>query len=138
MVGWVKSDAHLQWIESKGKYNFRMGSAVGGLRLSAQVVGATYLLLHGSNGQAVPGLFRIQNPESGPRVHTAEDLSAMGYPTTPTQASYLVYDVVRAEEFESMGWDMSALASKPDKAEQGHPFAISLLDLMLVSKKICS
>lgn len=60
------------------------------------------------------------------------------HPTTPTQAPYLVYDVVRAEEFESTGWDMPALASKPDKAAQGHPFAISLLDLMLVSKKICS
>lgn len=135
VVGWVKSDAHLHWIEANGKYNFRMGNAVGGLRLSAQVVGATYLLLHGANGEAVPGLFRIQNPESGPQVLSAADLSATGYPTKPTQLSYLVYDVVRADEFESTGWDVAALASKPDKASQGHPFAISLLDLMLASKK---
>lgn len=134
-MGWVKSDAHLHWIEANGKYNFRMGNAVGGLRLSAQVVGATYLLLHGANGEAVPGLFRIQNPESGPQVLSAADLSATGYPTKPTQLSYLVYDVVRADEFESTGWDVAALASKPDKASQGHPFAISLLDLMLASKK---
>ncbi len=137
VVGWVKSSAHLKWIESKGKYNFRMGNAVGGLRLSAQVVGATYLLLHGINGEAVPGLLRIQNPESGPSVHTAADLSSMGYPTTPTQSSYLVYEVEQAKDFETIVWDVAALPKKPGNAAQGHPFAISLLELMQFSK-ICS
>ncbi|QDL53921.1 DUF2357 domain-containing protein [Rhodoferax aquaticus] len=134
VVGWVKGDAHLQWVESTGKYNFRMGSAVGGLRLSVQVVGATYLLLHGANGVAVPGLFRIEKPEIGPAVHSAAELTAMGYPSAPTQLSYLVYDVVRATEFDSTEWNMAALANKPSNAAQGHPFALSLLDLMLVSR----
>jgi predicted component of viral defense system (DUF524 family) len=133
VVGWVKSAEHLQWIGSQGKYNFRMGSATGGLRLSAQVAGATYLLLHGVD-DAVPGLFRIKNPELGPVVHSAVELTAMGYPSTPTQLSYLVYDVEPATEFATTAWDLFALAGKPANAAQGHPFAVSLLDLMMVSK----
>ena len=133
VVGWAKSAEHLQWIGSQGKYNFRMGSATGGLRFSAQVAGATFLLLHGLE-DAVPGLFRIKNPELGPVVHSAVELTAMGYPSTPTQLSYLVYDVEPATEFAATAWDLSALAGKPANAAQGHPFAVSLLDLMVVSK----
>jgi hypothetical protein len=89
VVGWVKGDAHLQWVLKERKYNFRMGSTSGALRLSAQVVGATYLLLHGDDDKAVPGLFRIINPEAGPVVHSSASLQAMNYPTTPTQEAYL-------------------------------------------------
>ena len=134
VVGWVKSQAHLQWIEAKGKYNFRMGDALGGLRLSAQVVGAAYLLLHGADGKAVPGLFRISHPEAGPCVHSAQELVEMGYPSIPSQSAYLVFDVVRAAEFAPFQWDYAALPNRPADAAQGHPFAVSLLDLMQVGK----
>ncbi len=134
VVGWVKSAAHLQWVESNGKYNFRMGSASGGLRLSAQVVGAAYLLLHGAKGEAMPGLFKIKNHELGPSVHSAAELTAMGYPSAPTQPSYLVYDVDPALEFASTAWNIATLPSLPVNAGQGHPFAVSLLELMTVGK----
>ncbi len=41
VVGWVRGDAHLQWVLKTGKYNFRMGNTPGSLHLSAQVVGAS-------------------------------------------------------------------------------------------------
>ena len=135
VVGWVKGDAHLQWVLKERKYNFRMGSTPGALRLSAQVVGASYLLLHGDDGKAVPGLFRIINPEAGPVVHSSASLQAMDYPTTPTQAAYLVYDVEPADEFASTAWDYEALTGKPANAALGYPFAISLQALLLVSKR---
>jgi predicted component of viral defense system (DUF524 family) len=135
VVGWVKGSAHLQWILKQRKYNFRMGSTPGALRLSAQVVGATYLLLHGGKDEAVPGLFRISNPADGPRVYSKGELKAMSYPTEPTQDAYLVYDVEVAEEFEGIAWDYPELRNKPASAAQGHPFAVSLQDLLLVSKR---
>lgn len=135
VVGWVKSDAHLQWVLKERKYNFRMGSTPGALRLSAQVVGATYLLLHGDNNKAVPGLFRILNPSEGPRVHSKAEVEAMQYPTKPTQEAYLVYDVEPAVEFDGTDWDYPALANKPAAAAIGHPFSISLQELLLVSKR---
>ena len=135
VVGWVRGDEHLQWILKERKYNFRMGSTPGALRLSAQVVGATYLLLHGDDDKAVPGLFRIVNPTDGPRVHSKAELVAMKYPTKPTQEAYLVYDVESAVEFDDTDWDYSALANKPAAAAIGHPFAISLQDLLLVSSR---
>lgn len=135
VVGWVKGDAHLQWVMKERKYNFRMGSTPGALRLSAQVVGATYLLLHGEHDNAVPGLFRIVNPNEGPRVYSKSELEVMHYPTKPTQDAYLVYDVEPADEFGGTRWDYAALTEKPAMAALGHPFAISLQDLLLVSKR---
>ncbi len=134
VVGWVKSAAHLQWIGTHGKYNFRMGNASGALRLSSQVVGATYLLLHGADGNAVPGLLRIKDPELGPTVLSALELSALGYPSAPTQLSYLVYNVEPAGDFANTAWNLSTLAAKPASAALGHPFAVTLLDLMLIGK----
>ena len=135
VVGWVKGAAHLQWILKQRKYNFRMGSTPGALRLSAQVVGATYLLLHGGKDEAVPGLFRIANPADGPRVYSKGELKAMAYPTEPTQDAYLVYDVEPAEEFAGTAWGYAELPGKPTNAALGHPFAVSLQDLLLVSKR---
>lgn len=135
VVGWVKGDAHLQWVMKERKYNFRMGGTPGALRLSAQVVGAAYLLLHGDHDTAVPGLFRIVNPNEGPRVYSKSELEAMHYPSKPTQDAYLVYDVETADEFAGSAWDYAALPGKPATAELGHPFAISLQDLLLVSKR---
>ncbi len=112
-----------------------MGSTPGALRLSAQVVGATYLLLHGDGDQAVPGLLRIINPAAGPLVCAKSELKAMHYPTEPTQDAYLVYDVEPAEDFADTAWDCAALTGKPAGAALGHPFAMSLLDLLLVSKQ---
>ncbi len=136
VVGWIKGDAHLEWVLKERKYNFRMGSTPGALHLSAQVVGATYLLLHGDDEKAVSGLLKIVNPTEGPRVYSKGDLVALSYPTKPTQEAYLVYEVEAADEFADMDWDYAAIASKPTAAALGHPFAISLQDLLLVSKRL--
>ena len=60
----------------------------------------------------------------------------MGYPSTRTQASYLVYDVEPATDFDGSGWDYEGLPGKPATASLGHPFATSLHDLLLVSKRV--
>jgi len=134
VVGWVKTAAHLDWIKKSGKYNFRMGSKPGALRLSAQVVGACYLLLHGDDGEAFPGLFSIKDPAAGPQVCSADDLKKLGYPTVPTQSSYLVYDIKPADDFADYTCNYAALQGKPASAALGHPFATSLLDVLIARK----
>ena len=134
VVGWVKSDAHLDWIEKSGKYNFRMGSTPGALRLSAQVVGACYLLLHGDDGEAVPSLFSIKDSTAGPQVYSADDLENLGYPTEPTRPFYLVYDIEPAADFAEHTCNYAALQGKPVNATQGYPFAINLLDILIARK----
>lgn len=134
VVGWVKTPAHLDWIKKSGKYNFRMGSTPGALRLSAQVVGACYLLLHGEDGEAVPGLFSIKDPAAGPRVYSADDLKNLGYPTEPTRPSYLVYDIEPAADFAEYTCNYATLQGKLVNAAQGYPFAINLLDTLIARK----
>lgn len=134
VVGWVKSAAHLQWILKTGKYNFRMGSTPGALHLSAQVVGATYLLLHSDRDQAVPGLFKIRHPQIGPVVYSKASLQALGYPSTPSQEAYLVYELEPDDGFSGVNWDYAALPGKPASAALGHPFAVTLYDILMISK----
>lgn len=130
VVGWIKSGQHLQWIQSAGKYNFRMGNTPGALRLSPQIAGATFLLLHGANGSAEPGLFRIKQPELGPQVLAAAELLSLGYPTPPTQASYLVFDIEWDPHFAGCNWNLAGLPNKPATAAKGHPFTTNLQELL--------
>jgi len=105
------------------------------LRETFVVVGATYLLLHGDGDKAVPGLFRILHPQDGPVVHSKASLQAMGYPSTPTQEAYLVFEVASADDYSGVAWDYAALPNKPADAALGHPFAVTLQDLLLVSMR---
>ncbi len=134
VVGWVETAAHLTWIEKNGRYNFRMGNTPGALRLSAQVVGACYLLLHRDDGEAVPGLFKIKDPAAGPQVCSADDLKNLGYPTEPTQPSYLVYDIAPDVEFAEYKCNYAMLQGKPAGAALGHPFATSMIEVLAAGK----
>lgn len=130
LVGWYKNEAHLEWIQSKGKYNFRLGPTEGGLRLSPQVVGAHYLLLYGGpDGSARKGLFRIKSSQDGPEFINKAGLEALGYPTPPTRDSYAVFDVEIAQEFAGFEWKLTNLKQFPDGDKLGHPFATTLADL---------
>lgn len=134
LAGWCKDAAHLAWIRASGLYNFRMGSNRGSLALSPDVAGASYLLLHDENGQALPGLLQISDPAQGPKVYSREALIAAGYSAAPSQDFYLVFAVGPAPEFEAFEWDYTALASRPAGAETGEPFAVSLHELMQVAR----
>jgi hypothetical protein len=56
-------------------------------------------------------------------------------PPGSTQNAYLVYDVEPADEFAGTTWGYAELPGKPTTAALGHPFAVSLQDLLLVSKR---
>lgn len=136
VVGWIKSDAHLNWVLKSGKYNFRMGTAPGTLRLSAMVAGATYLLLRGNTIGTAPRLLRILNSQAGPMVVSADGLLNLGYPTPPTQSAYLVYDVETANEFDNMELNQNSLQNTENSSLLGQPFATTLFDLLISGKRI--
>ena len=86
------------------------------------MVGACYLLLHGDDGEAVPGLFSIKDPAAGPQVCSADVLKKLGYPTEPTQPTYLVYDIEPAAYFADYTCNYAMLQGKPPSAALGYPF----------------
>jgi len=110
--GWVKSPAHLEWIDSEKVYNFRTDDRRGSLRLPPSVAGASYLLLHGEDQYRRGGkLYRIV-PE-GPRVFSKEKLVAKGYPGDPSQPYYLVYDIAPLDADDPLAqydWDLTKIA----------------------------
>jgi hypothetical protein len=134
LVGWCKNAAHRAWIDQHGLYNFRMDDARGSLGLSPEVAGASYLLLHGENGAAQPGLLRVKNPAAGPKVFSRQTLLNHAYPGDPSQSHYLVYEVEAAAEFAGCDWDWQALTGKPPGAASGLPFAVSLQAVLLARR----
>jgi len=106
--GWLKGPEYLDWIKTRGLYNFRTEKKRGSLRLHHSVAGASYLLLHGEGEYQVGGrLFKIIS--EGPRVFSKETLVEEGYPGGASQPYYLVYDIKPLDEDDPLagyGWDL--------------------------------
>jgi predicted component of viral defense system (DUF524 family) len=130
LVGWCKDEQHLNWILEKGLYNFRMGATEGGLRLTTEVVSAKYLLLHGTDGLALPRLLRVRNAAQGPSLMNKQQLIDTSYPTEPSREAYLVFEVERSHAFDGMPRDLAAIPNLPGNIKQGYPFATTL-DVLL-------
>lgn len=134
LVGYYKSDAHLQWIMKNRLYNFRTGTGSGSLSLGAREVNARYLLLHGP-GETVTGIMlKVSNP--APRLFSRQDLLRKKYPA-PTDDFYIVYQTDPGVEPELRGhhWDVTRLPGYRANRASGLPFSVSLTELMKVLVK---
>jgi predicted component of viral defense system (DUF524 family) len=111
LPGWHNGSAHLDWIASRGLYNFRTERHRGSLRLHHSVAGASYLLLHGDGEYQCGGrMFRIVS--DGPRVFSKEKLLELGYPGGASQPYYLVYDVEPLDGDDPLSaydWDLQPI-----------------------------
>jgi predicted component of viral defense system (DUF524 family) len=134
LVGWYKDAAHLQWIKDRQIYNFRTGDTAGALFLTPQIAGAQYLLLHGPQGHAIAGLWRIVNPDQGPRLASKSELSALAYPSEPSRDAYLLFTLEPAPEFDAYTWELKDLPNLPENAALGYPFSTDLAALFKVCK----
>jgi len=65
-------------------------------------------------------------------VFSAAELKSLGYPPEPTQPSYLVYEIELATDFADYTCNYAALG-KPASAAHGHPFATSLIDVLMAT-----
>ena len=133
LVGWYKDEAHLQWILREKLYNFRMNTERGSLRLTPEVSGAQYLLLHSHKGKTSQGLMRVS--KEGPRVLSREALVAKRYPIEPSKPFYLVYNVEPAQGFEGYEWDYKKLPARLQNRQSAEPQTVVLDELMAIAKE---
>ncbi len=134
LVGWYKDSRHYDWIVKRGKYNFRMDTARGSLRLDPGVTGSKYLLLHTWGNKSINGLLKIKTV--GPRVFSKQKLMEMGYPDTPNHDYYLVFDIENDPSFEMYSWDYQLLQGRPKFRGAALPFSVTLEQLMQVARKL--
>ena len=128
LIGYYKSDKHLNWIMENKKYNIRTGDANGARSITSKEAGARYLLLYGKETVAESGLF-YKLSQSGPKVYLKNDLTYLDYPNPKTD-SYLVFDLDEPEdEFKNEKWNFKKLNEYFEDIE-GAPFTVSLTDLM--------
>lgn len=134
IVGYCKSDKHLNWYQEKGIYNFRMNDDTGSLSLDENTVKASYLLLV-QRGKT-PELFKIKN--NGPRVFGKTKLQKMNYPSENIKDEYLVIEITRTVEFDVANLNLEKLEQlKKRKLKianpytlRGTPFTISISELL--------
>ncbi|AKP51497.1 DUF2357 domain-containing protein [Cyclobacterium amurskyense] len=129
MVGFYKSQEHLEWIKRNNLYNVRTGTGNGSIVLDIEHVSAKYLLLH-TKGDASSGeLWRIV--KKGPRLFSQGDLIKKRYPS-PSQYNYLVFEIepVSDPEFENVKWDFRKLNNYVSGRPSAIPFTANMAELM--------
>lgn len=128
LVGYAKTQQHLDWYTSKGIYNFRMNDNIGSLEFTPEVVYAKYLLIREKGKDKASKLFKIVS--KGPKVYSKNQLISLGY-DNPSQPDYLVVSIepcndwdnleVNYKEFE----EYQKLSGSP-YSKSGIPFVVTL------------
>jgi len=134
LVGYCKSQSHLEWINKNLLYNFRMNSNRGALKLNNESLNAKYLLIHMEGEQSSSRLYEINKPEY--RVTNKETLQRLNYPT-PRQKHYLVIKLNKCNslEFKECLWDFKSLKRYKTGRASSIPFAVNLREFLEVRKK---
>ena len=129
LVGYFKSQEHLEWIKKTKLYNFRTNLVKDALVMNKDIVNAKYLLVHTGGDKSSGKMFEIV---SGPRVTSMQTLERIHYPSEPTQERYLVIKIKEADKtlFKDSAWDFRKLANYRAGDFKGFPFSTSLTELM--------
>ncbi len=129
LVGYYKSEAHLNWIKKNRLYNFRMDSAKGALILTKESISSKFLLLHTSGDQNSLELWRII--EKGFRITHKETLKRLKYPS-PSQQNYLTIKIEKVEDPEliNVRWNFRKLTNYSTGRASAFPFTTTLMELM--------
>lgn len=130
IVGYCKSPEHYDWVLKNGKYNFRMNSDSGSLKITSEVIKASYLLLHMKGEDISSRLFKIEPNQF--EVFTKDHLVSLGYPNSPTQEVYLMTKIDKniEEEFRNIRFDLSKLSNYKSSSNKYLPFTVNLNDLL--------
>ena len=134
LVGYYKSEQHLQWIKKNRLYNFRMGTGNGSLVLDAETVGAKYLLLHGPGDNSANIIYKIVG--RGPQVISKEDLNRKGYPQA-SQPHYLLIELseILDKEFLDLQIDFKKLKNYSPGRASAIPFTGSVKEILTTKIK---
>lgn len=134
LVGYCKSQSHLEWINRNLLYNFRMNSNRGALKLNNESLNAKYLLIHMEGEQNSSRLYEINKTEY--RVTNKETLQRLNYPN-PRQNHYLVIKLNECNslEFKECLWDFKSLTKYKTGRASSIPFTVNLREFLKVKKK---
>jgi predicted component of viral defense system (DUF524 family) len=129
LVGYYKSEEHINWIKKNRLYNFRMDNAKGALILTKESITSKFLLLHTSGDASSGELWRIVG--KGFRVTSKETLKRLNYPS-PRQSNYLIVKIEKVidVEFRNVSWDFRKLSNYSTGRASAFPFTASLTELM--------
>jgi len=86
LLGYVKSQSHLDWIRKHALYNLRADSRNGAVGLNSQELSSEFLLLYGNSIRGAV-LYPIIG---GPRLVTDAELLALGYPAPGGKLYYCI------------------------------------------------
>ena len=130
LIGFVKSEEHYTWIQNNGLYNLRLNSGSGSIRLTPQLSGARYLLLH-KEGQLIT--FNIHKiTKSGPRIFSKAEMQRLVYPN-PGNDFYLVFNIDSqgcGDQFSNARWDIRKMKEYQAGHLSASPWVVSLTSLM--------
>ena len=130
LLGYVKSDRHLAWIEERGMYNLRADSRTGSVGIGATILSSEFVLLYGGAAKS-PALWRSVGE---PRVVSRREMIESGYPN-PGGNTYLCLEL--AEPLSTLhlaGMSTRAVNKTRDRlhprAPLGAPVAVTWRDLL--------
>jgi predicted component of viral defense system (DUF524 family) len=112
IIGYYKSDKHLDWIIKNNLYNFRTGSGTdmrrGSISMTPENVGAKFLILHGQGDIPTSKIYNLS--EEGPKIFMKSDLESLGYPNAKGNL-YLVYKLSKdlSLEFNYVKFDLNKI-----------------------------
>lgn len=76
LLGYVKSEAHYEWIRREGLYNLRADDRTGSVDVDSDALGGRYALLYGRS-TSVPELWAVTGE---PRLLSRDDMEDLDYP----------------------------------------------------------
>jgi predicted component of viral defense system (DUF524 family) len=129
LIGYYRKE-NWNWIISTKRYNARAEDNRGSLKISPEVAGAKYLLLHSSGElKNAHKLFKIKNV--GPKVYSKETLESQGY-LNAKHKYYLVYEIeqITEQELVDIQFDLTRLPDIQSGFQSTLPIAVSLTTLM--------
>jgi predicted component of viral defense system (DUF524 family) len=133
LIGYYKSEEHLNWILKNNKYNFRTGTNNGSLPLNNENTNAKYLVLHGENELNTRKIYELCS--EGPKIFSKKDLENKKYPN-PTGELYLVYTIVKdvSFDFKNIEFDLHKIPDFKPNRSSAKPLTSTLKNLLMAKK----
>lgn len=127
LFGYVRSDAHLAWIRDNALYNLRADSRAGSISIDSAALRAEVLFLYGPSLGSRVETYSIVD---APRVQTAAQLRALGYPGARGEA-YFTLELVPEQAVAGLDAAIVELAAarSPD-LPAGAPFCLSFQSVL--------
>lgn len=128
LVGYCKSDEHLEWYLNHKLYNFRIGDEKGAVDLKF-VIEAEYLLLREADKEQATRLFKIDRSRSYD-YYSNQKMGELKYPLSERPKNYLIVAFEEKEEFADLRFNYLELDKyKEIEKVLGMPFVVTLEEL---------